>query len=53
VIDPGISTKVALLTFFLVFGASSIAVLAIARVRAGWVLEAGREKPLANVPESG
>jgi hypothetical protein len=53
VIDPGISTKVALLTFFLVFGASSIAVLAIARVRAGWVLEARRDKPLANVPEGG
>ncbi len=54
VIDPGIGTKVALLTFFLVFGASSIAVLALARVREGWAHEARREKPpLAQAPESG
>jgi hypothetical protein len=52
VLDPGISTKVALLTFLLVFGASSVAVLALVRVHEGWVLEAKRE-PLPPPQESG
>jgi hypothetical protein len=51
VIDPGIRTKVALLTFFLVFAASSVAVLALARVRTGWILEARRERPRAEARE--
>jgi hypothetical protein len=51
VIDPGIRTKVALLTFFLVFAASSVAVLALARVRTGWILEARRERPRADARE--
>jgi hypothetical protein len=50
VIDPGISAKVALLTFFLVFGASSMAVLALARVRQGWIREARSEKPASSRP---
>lgn len=43
VINPGISVKVALLTFLIVFAVSSVAVLFVARVRQGWRLEAERE----------
>ena len=39
VINPGISVKVALLTFVLVFAVSCAAVLFLARVRRGWVIE--------------
>jgi hypothetical protein len=44
VIDPGISAKVALLSFLLVFGASSVAALFLARVRQGWTTEAQRAR---------
>jgi hypothetical protein len=50
VIDPGVSKKVALLSFLLVFAASSAAVMFLTRVRRGWILEAQRE-PLAEVRE--
>jgi hypothetical protein len=43
VINEGVSVKVALLSFFLVFAACSVTVLFIARVRQGWQLEATRE----------
>jgi hypothetical protein len=52
VIDPGISRKVALLTFLFVFAGSSMAVMALARVRQGWILEAKRE-PLTHAREGG
>jgi hypothetical protein len=44
VIDPGISLKVALLSFLLVFAACSVATLFLARVRRGWVAEAKRDQ---------
>jgi hypothetical protein len=49
VLDPGISVKVALLSFLLVFGASSVAALFLARVRRGWVMQAKRD-PLTETP---
>ena len=39
VLNPGISVKVALLTFVLVFALSCAVVLFLARVRRGWVIE--------------
>jgi hypothetical protein len=51
VLDPGISVKVALISFLLVFGASSVAALFLARVRRGWVTEAKRD-PLTETPAS-
>jgi hypothetical protein len=54
VIDPGISAKVALLTFLLVFAVASAAVLFLNRVRQGWILEKHKsEAPAAQTPETG
>jgi hypothetical protein len=54
VIDPGISIKVALLTFLLVFGAASAAVLFMNRVRQGWIQEKKKTEALAaQAPETG
>jgi hypothetical protein len=44
VLDPGVSLKVALLSFLLVFAAASAATLFLARVRRGWVTEAERDR---------
>jgi hypothetical protein len=43
VINEGVSVKVALLSFFLVFAAGCVTVLFVARVRRGWKLEAAHE----------
>jgi hypothetical protein len=40
VINPGIRVKVGIMSFLLVFAASSATVLAVGRVRRGWKLEA-------------
>jgi hypothetical protein len=54
VIDPGISAKVALLTFLLVFAVASAAVLFLNRVRQGWILEKQKSEALAaQTPETG
>jgi hypothetical protein len=45
VINPGVSVKLGLLSFFIVFGASSLAVMAVSRVRRGWGLAAARRGP--------
>jgi hypothetical protein len=42
VINPDVSVKLAILSFLLVFTASSAMVLAATRVRRGWQLEAGK-----------
>jgi hypothetical protein len=47
VINPGVSIKVALLSFGLVLAAASAAVLFLARVRRGWTLEADAERSAA------
>lgn len=44
-INPGIRVQMALLSFFLVLGASSAAVLFVARVRRGWDIAAAAEDP--------
>jgi hypothetical protein len=51
-VDPGISAKVALLTFLLVFVVASAAALFLNRVRQGWVLEKS-EAPAPQAPETG
>lgn len=54
VIDPGISAKVALLTFLLVFAVASAAALFLVRVRQGWILEKRKSEALAaQAPETG
>jgi hypothetical protein len=50
VIDPGVSVKVALLSFFLTFAASSLMVLFVVRLRRGWAVEAARESQDAALP---
>ena len=47
VIDPGISAKVALLTFLLVFAVASASVLFLNRVREGWIREKRKSEVLA------
>jgi hypothetical protein len=42
VINPDVSVKLAVLSFLLVFAASSAMVLALTRVRRGWQVEAGK-----------
>ena len=39
IINPGVRVKLGVLSFLIVFGASSVSVLALARVRHGWKLE--------------
>ena len=48
-INEGVSVKVALLTFVLVFGAAMFVVLFLARVRQGWRAEA-RLRPADELP---
>lgn len=45
-VNQGVSSKVAVLTFLLVFAAATVAVLSLSRVRRGWQLEASSEEKL-------
>jgi hypothetical protein len=52
VINPGVNVELALVTFFLVLGASSAALLFLTRVRKGWTLAGASAQPAESAPST-